>query len=196
MPTKKKKVAPKKADQKTVKSVKSAVKATKATKKVVATSKFEMDYGAKVACAILYIWDAFIIFSAVANVVSIFSNKVISTESTSLLTYFITAIQIIMAFVIFKVARAVADGSDDGYTGAVVVLMHMGIFGLNGLNLGTGFNGLSWVILAVAIMGLIFVFPGLGKYRKVESHVLSTWAIVLLILYWFAATVISQLTLA
>lgn len=182
MPTKKRKVAAKKTTTRVTKSVKAK------------TSFLETDYSAKVVSFILYVWNVLILYFIVMNVLNLVEAKV-ENSAALLLNYFITIVLILLAFITFKSARAISAGTDDGYLAGIVVLLNMAIFGVNGLNWGVQISFVSWVFLAVSILGLIFLVPSLGKYKQVDSHAITTWAIVLHIIFWFAVVVLTPMTI-
>lgn len=187
MPTKKRKVAAKKTAPKATKRVKSVRSA-----KVKNVSIMETDYTAKVVGVILYVWNILVVYFIAINVLTLVEVKTDNTSAT-LVNYFITLVLILLAFTIFKTAREIINGTDDGYLAGIVVLLNMAIFGYNGLSWGVEINFVSWIFFAVSILGLIFLVPALGKYKQVESHALTTWAIILHIIFWFAIVVITPM---
>lgn len=173
MPTKKRKtVAKKKAAPKKV-----ALKAVPFEKE---------EYSLKVVTLILYFWDALIVLYAALNIATLMTSTTVSDTATVLLNLFVTVVMLFMALLVFKIARALAANSDDGFMGTLVILLNVAIFGFSILGFPASFNPLAWGLLAVGGLGLIFLLPMAGKFTRVQSHILTTWALVLHILLWFA----------
>lgn len=182
MPTKKRKAAPKKSATKAVKSAKAPSKK--------ASPFYEKDYTSSLMKFMLYVWSILILVYGVANVANIIQNPSADT-GVLLLNYFIGVVTFVLAFVVFKTATALGNGSDDGYMGGLVSFLNIGIFGLSQMAWNGSVQPVAWGFIAFAALGLIFLLPYAGKYKKVDEHNLTTWGLVLYMLFWFAAVVLA-----
>lgn len=172
MPTKKSKVASKK---------------TTTSKKSV--SAFKGDFTPNIISWILYAWSVLVLIFGIVTIFGVVQSTSTNTGGL-LLSYFISIVLFVLAFLTFKIARAISAGNDDGYMGALVSLLNIGIFGLSEMTWDGSIQPVAWGFIAVAVLGLIFLLPAAGKYSKVNSHALATWALVLYVLFWFATIVL------
>lgn len=180
MPTKKRP-----AKKTAVKSVASKPKTTEKT-----------DHALKLVAILLYIWTAVlaVMFAfLVAGLIQTPANTEVALPLSSLLS---ASIIFITGFITLKTARAILGGSDDGYLSGIVVFMNVVIFGIAGFSIQDPlklFFPFAYAFIVLGIMGLMFLLPAKNSFYRVTSHVLTTWSIVLFILYWFVQMILNPI---